>query len=316
MRSAIELMVVLALTSISHATQARDTPERQAIQADSRARVLNQPVVPALARQRGPGNVARLAALLETLPSVARLEGTAERRDDAEGICLTSSDHWFVTVGSEGDHFDYRDDQLANASVWDQAPAMRLDELVAQGKTVLEGALAPLVVLEPNEKLVAIRSFQEVRGVRNNSGALLAETIAVNVIEFARTVNDIPVLGHGSYVRLGFSPLGQLVSVDADWSRYKVLPAQRFTVATPQTMAVREGAIRAQFGVPASMVTSRFECGYLDNGRSALLQPGCRVVVRNERQGEVMAFRIPAAEIPAADPTWSEIGRLLQGGVQ
>ena len=114
---------------------------------------------------------------------------------------------------------------------------------------------------------------------------------------------------------LVLAALEALVSVDADWSRYKVLPAQRFTVATPQTMAVREGAIRAQFGVPASMVTSRFECGYLDNGRSALLQPGCRVVVRNERQGEVMAFRIPAAEIPAADPTWSEIGLLLKGGV-
>jgi len=86
-------------------------------------------------------------------------------------------------------------------------------------------------------------------------------------------------------------------------------------VATPQTVARREAAILERHGVPVSRAIRRFECGYLDNGRSSLLQPGCRVVVRGEDDGEAMAFRIPAAEIPAEDRTWPEIGLLLQGGV-
>jgi len=154
-----------------------------------------------------------------------------------------------------------------------------------------------------------------VRESRDSGGALVARTVAVNVIEFARTVNDIPVLGTGCRVRLGFSPLGRLVSVYADWPRYKAAPAQRFTVATPQTVARREASIRERYGIPISRAIRRFECGYLDNGRSSLLQPGCRVVVGREGDGEEMAFRIPAAEIPVNDPTWSEIGLLLKGGV-
>jgi len=316
MKNACMLMVALVVVVVSQEARAGDTAERQAIQAVSRGRVLNQSVVPALMRKRGPGNAERLADVLETLPSVVRLDGTAERRDNGGSISLASSSHWFVTVGSEGDHFDYRDEDLANAPVWDQAPGMPLDELIAQGRAVLEGPLAPLVALEPSEKLVAIHSSQEVRGVRDNRGALLAETVAVNVIEFARSVNDVPVLGNGSRVRLGFSPRGELVSLDADWPRYKVLPAQRLAVATPQTVAARETAIREHLGVPTTMSTSHFECGYLDNGRSTLLQPGCRVVVRDGDHGEARAFRVPAAEVPANDPTWSEIGVLLRGGVQ
>jgi len=315
MRNLCKLTVLVALTATGQVARAADTAERAAIQAVSRARVLNQPVVSALRRQRGPGNAERLAALLDALPSVVRLDGTAKRQDDGEEISLASSALWFVTVGSEGEHFDYRDEELANGSVWDQVPAMPLDEVIAQGKAVLGGPLASLVALGPAEGLVPIRSLQVVRESRDNTGALVARTVSVNVIEFARTVNDIPVLGTGCRVRLGFSPLGRLVSVEADWPRYKVVAAQRFTVATPQTVARRETAILERHGVPVSGAIRRFECGYLDNGQSSLLQPGCRVVVRGEDDGEAVAFRIPAAEIPAEDRTWPELGLLLQGGV-
>lgn len=70
-------------------------------------------------------------------------------------------------------------------------------------------------------------------------------------------------------------------------------PPQWFTVAIPQTRAVREVAIRAQLGLPAPRVTSRFECGYLDDGWSALVRPGCRLVVRDQRHGEAKGCSVP-----------------------
>jgi hypothetical protein len=317
MRSVSALAALLGVFAIGHLAKAEDTAERQAIQATSHARVLAASVVPALERKAGPGNSSRLNAVLGVLPALARLDGKAEQRDSGEVISLASSAGWFLTISSNGDHFDYRDDELANASPWEQAPAMPLDELVAEGKKVVEGPLSALLALGPMEKLVPIHASREVRGIRDNSGTLLAETVAVNIIEFARTIGDIPVLGRGSRVRVGFSPRGELVSIDADWPRLESLKERRFAVASPEVVSARESALFSWMGIPGSAALTRFECGYLDNGGSALLQPGCRVNVRYEQGGATMArsFSVPAAEAPASDPSFAEIDQLSQGGV-
>jgi hypothetical protein len=315
-KNAVLILSLLALFSIASSSRAEDTSARRSIATASAARGVGADVLPALRRLPGPGAQPRLDALLAVLPEVARMDGSCERRDAEGRIALHSSTGWLLTVDADGDEFDYRDERLANAPVWDRAPPMALDELIGVATSLASGALAPLIALGREQALVPLSARREVRAVRDATGQLVAETVSVNELEYARTVRGVPGFGRGSRLRIGVSPNGELVSIEARWSALEADDSRPLAVVPLGQPVAREARLRANHGVPGDMPRRTFECGYLDSGDGMFVQLGCRSTFRIPHETTTYAkdFWIPAAKAPLSDAGWLEIAESAGGG--
>ncbi len=314
MRTGTTCVALALAVSLATPGRAEDTEARKAIQSTSSGRGLGHAEVPVIRRLPGPGIERGLAVALERLAAVARLEGSAERRDARGRTSLRSEAGWFLAVGADGDELEYRDDRLANASVWEQAAPMPLDELVAGVDSLRNGPLSELFPLGPEESLVPIHVAREERGLRDAQGVLLAETVAVNILEYARVVRGVPVLGNGSRLRIGLSPRGEVVLIEAAWPRLEISARGLVAVSPIEEVRGRQAVLRKVLGVSAEAEQTRFECGYRDTGDDPILRPGCYAAFRSSREGSTIAtdFWIPAARVPTSASDWPEL-ELLKG---
>ncbi|MBN1612366.1 MAG: hypothetical protein JW940_37390 [Polyangiaceae bacterium] len=316
MRRFMLAAVVLAFVSVPSLTFAEGAPQRDSVRASSEQAGLGRSALPLLKRRAGPGNESRLQAWQDGLDGFAHLSGKAQQRAGDDWISIASDTGWFLSVAARGDHFDYLNDALANASVWDEAPPTPLDALISQAADVAEGPVAGLLGYSPREKLVPFQVSREMLGLRGNDGKLLAETVAVNILEYIRLIDGVPVLGRGSRVRIGVSPQGELVSVDVTWSRLDVVKGSQREVVSVGALLERQAQLAAAHGIPATATRTKFECGYLDNGQSSVVQPGCQAAFKYENNGATVVSEVwvPAMRTPVSDATWPELARMRQGG--
>jgi hypothetical protein len=157
-------------------------------------------------------------------------------------------------------------------------------------------------------------------------------SVVGSIVVYSRTINGVPVIGHGSKVAIQFTADGIPWAFSYDWPSYSASGA---TQAVLPLATIRQRQAKLVHGpkVAASQAEQRFECGYFDAGvrrrdPTAVVQGGCQSETifaqvgdrtRNAADPANGLFRsaqmvvTPAGATMEADKSWPEIAQ-LQGG--
>jgi hypothetical protein len=240
----------------------------------------------------------------------------------AKRATFLSSAHgnWYLEVAGDGSRFRYRgdiDDQKAAAA----AGSKRLggpDTLERYGRDFIERHLRTLVPVGGDEALV----FMGAKYLHQGSaaeGEPFDDHVVANIAVFSREVGGTFVAGAGSKIAIWFSNSGEPVAFDVDW------PIYRRSERRQDTLDITDVRRRlALYGdAPVDRIernTTRFECGYVDQGvhkrAMGLVQMGC-MVHHNGLEAEGTRYAavevIPIGQSVVPDAQWPVTAFIAEG---
>ena len=331
---AASALCVFGATLAGNTASAEDFPRTTAAAERSVTQGFNQASLPLLSRDVTANSGAVSAALLKKLcPAPCSNQIT-----NSQGNMLrVTGDHWALEIIGDGTSARFRDLQVERgAHSLAKLPAQKMSAAVLEksGLAFIASKLASVIVLEPGEELVPVRTDYRIEGGEDAQTREITRSVVANRIVFGRTLNGVPVVGGGSTVVLTFANNGSVESFGYDWPKYQtanlqtVVDIAEVLHRVQKVVGAREGVQAPTFSakVPKSAgavypvtlakdtVLEKLECGYYDPGvvardENAPVQPGCiyHAVYQGQhgiRQG--FAGAVPAGAQFEPDAAWVE----------
>ncbi len=266
-----------------------------------------------LERLPGPGNertadqvVAAMSASGHAFPG-----GPAVRQ--AGDTLFLSMERWTLEVSGEG-----RSVRLVRdpATLRPRSPEESMSEqvAVARAQELVDQFFGDVVVRAEGEELVPMRvsyhrqGFQPMAEGRPIEGAGHVAILAM-LVQFARLIDGIPVIGVGSRATIAIGMDGELAGADIDWSQFGLASSTRRPVASAAVRASRLEVLKTKMSIAESVGLDL--CGYFDSGSRSkdevvTIQLAClyRTQVRPGVFGRSLAVPIEAQL--RRDAGWSE----------
>lgn len=309
-----EISLVLAaifLTSLASADVPApvpriESPESIALRAISKEQALGTQQLVTYSRRPGIGNLAMSKKLSGLLPDMGlkAAEIAAGQEGDESGTHLFTGTSWLIHTSGDGRHGRAWRATAGLPSV-DASARMSYDNVVSLAEKVLYGKVNAIIGIPSTEKLRVLYVSYLGKIATNVSGFIFDSQVLVSYAAFGRSINGVPVVGFGSFVKIGLDVSGQLVGVDFDWSQYDPTAAVQTTVAI-DSISNRFGKLSAA-NVGANI--KYVECGYYDPGVQGqiilgILQPVCVYSMKNGPTA--MTIAVPAGLSYVADEAWQE----------
>jgi hypothetical protein len=322
-------MCVSSTMMLAAMAPAEDLPQSKAMKQASLATGFGTSTLPVLRRSTSASQ-ADVASALRAAVCVDCSSLTAQQ----DGNLQSSSEHFRVTVSSDGSAADFRDLDVAARSHSQARPlAQKMSAAVLEkaGLAYITSKLGASIVLGENEELVPLLTDYRVEGGQDLSTGVVTRSVAANRIVFGRKLNGVPVVGNGSRVVITFANDGSVESFHYDWPNYASTGSQR--MVTPSTLLGRiQQAVGARAGVPPELTAAipeqkeavghvalnrgtqleSMQCGYYDAGADAGLtsvQPGCVYhAVYESPSGMRVGYAgaVPGGEQFDSDARWVE----------
>jgi hypothetical protein len=299
-----------------------------------------QSSLPLLRREATGSPAAVRASLLEKLcPTPCSSQSTISLGNTLR----VTGDHWSLEIKGDADSARFQDLQVAGRAhslAKPLAQKMSAAELEKAGRAFIAAKLGSVIVLEPGEGLVPVRTDYRIEGGQDIKTREITRSVVANRIVFGRTVDGVPVVGGGSTVVVTFANDRSVESFAYDWPKYHkanlqaVVDTGEILHRVQKVIGVRTGVSAPTFPVrvpktsgtafPIPLTTDtmlqKLECGYYDPGvgardPSAAVQPGCvyHAVFQGQhgiRQG--YAGTVPAGAQFEPNAAWVETQILNQ----
>jgi hypothetical protein len=228
-------------------------------------------------------------------------EATVKERGDTQ---LVAGGSWVLHVAGEG-RLGRVWRSPAGALGVDVRSRMSYDQVVSLGGAALRGTVGALIGIPASEPLQIVGVSYMGRAAGTTDGAIVDSRVLASYATFGRMINGLPVVGTGSFVKIGFDTQGNLLGFDFDWSECEVSDVVQTTASKDELL----GRIAALSGGQGTGDIEYVECGYFDPGVQgsnvpSLLQPACAYKLKRVFEGKTVV--VPAGKQYATDVGWPE----------